>query len=68
MISIFLKKNICKFIIITEKDNIIKIEYNGNGFLLNMVRILSGTLIKVAKGEIQPIKIKELLESKNRSG
>ena len=56
------------YINITEKDNIIKIEYNGNGFLLNMVRILSGTLIKVAKGEIQPIKIKELLESKNRSG
>ena len=55
------------YINITEKDNIIKIEYNGNGFLLNMVRILSGTLIKVAKGEIQPIKIKELLESKNRS-
>ena len=55
------------YINITEKDNIIKIEYNGNGFLLNMVRILSGTLIKVAKGEIEPIKVKELLEEKNRS-
>ena len=47
----------------TESNNIIKIEYNGNGFLLNMVRILSGTLIKVAKGEIEPIKVKELLKS-----
>ena len=55
------------YINITEKDNIIKIEYNGNGFLLNMVRILSGTLIKVAKGEIEPIKVKELLEEKSRS-
>lgn len=54
------------YINITEEDNIIKIEYNGNGFLLNMVRILSGTLIKVAKEEIEPIKIKEILEAKNR--
>ena len=55
------------YINITEEDNIIKIEYNGNGFLLNMVRILSGTLIKVAKGEIEPIKVKELLEERSRS-
>ena len=55
------------YIDITESNNIIKIEYNGNGFLLNMVRILSGTLIKVAKGEIEPIKVKELLGDKNRS-
>ena len=55
------------YINITEEDNIIKIEYNGNGFLLNMVRILSGTLIKVAKGEIEPIKVKELLKEKSRS-
>ena len=54
------------YINITEEDNIIKIEYNGNGFLLNMVRILSGTLIKVAKGEIEPLKVKELLEEKNK--
>ena len=50
-----------------EDNNIIKIEYNGNGFLLNMVRILSGTLIKVAKGEIDIIDIKNLLEAKSRS-
>ena len=32
-----------------------------------MVRILSGTLIKVAKGEIEPIEVKSLLEAKSRS-
>ena len=49
------------------KDNIIKIEYNGNGFLINMVRILSGTLINVGKGQIEPEDIKKMLQSKQRS-
>ena len=55
------------YINITEKDNIIKIEYNGNGFLINMVRILSGTLINVGKGQIEPEDIKKMLQSKQRS-
>lgn len=55
------------YINITEKDNIIKIEYNGNGFLINMVRILSGTLINVGKGKIEPEDIKKMLQSKQRS-
>ena len=55
------------YINITEKDNIIKIEYNGNGFLINMVRILSGTLINVGKGQIKPEDIKKMLQSKQRS-
>ena len=55
------------YINITEKDNIITIEYNGNGFLINMVRILSGTLISIAKGEIEPKDVKKMLESKQRS-
>ena len=32
-----------------------------------MVRILTGTLIKVAKGELTPEEIKKLLEEKNRN-
>lgn len=55
------------YINITEKDNIIKIEYNGNGFLINMLRILSGTLINVGKGQIEPEDIKKMLQSKQRS-
>ena len=51
----------------SKKSTVRTINYNGNGFLLNMVRILSGTLIKVAKGEIEPIKVKGLLEEKSRS-
>lgn len=52
---------------ITEKDNIIKIEFNGNGFLLNMVRIITGTLIEVGKGNIKVEEVEEILNAKTRS-
>ena len=55
------------YINITEKDNIIKIEYNGNGFLLNMVRILTGTLVKVGMGEIEPSDVLVILNAKKRA-
>lgn len=51
---------------ITKKTNCIKIEICGNGFLYNMVRIIVGTLYDVGIGKIQPEKIKEILEKKNR--
>jgi tRNA pseudouridine38-40 synthase len=34
-------------ITITEQQGIIRICYHGNGFLYNMIRILSGTLIDI---------------------
>ncbi len=34
-----------------ENDETIKIKYTGNGFLYNMVRILTGTLIEVGEGK-----------------
>lgn len=52
---------------ITEKNNIIKIRFNGNGFLLNMVRILSGTLIDVGLGKLSASDVEAILESKTRS-
>ena len=42
------------------------IDYRGNGFLQNMVRILTGTLIEVGNGKRRPEEVKEILESKNR--
>lgn len=39
----------------------------GNGFLYNMVRIIVGTLIDVGCGKIEPIKVLEILNSKNRT-
>lgn len=45
----------------------IRITYRGNGFLQNMVRILTGTLVEVGLGQRQPEEMTEILESKVRS-
>lgn len=39
----------------------------GNGFLYNMVRIIAGTLIEVGRGSMEPEKIREILEAKDRA-
>lgn len=48
-----------------EKDEII-ITVTGTGFLYNMVRIIAGTLIDVGRGHIEPEKVKEMLEARDR--
>ena len=48
-------------------DEKIIIELTGNGFLYNMVRIISGTLVDVGIGKIQPKDIIKIIESKNRT-
>lgn len=55
------------YINITEADGLIKIEINGNGFLLNMVRIISGTLIEVGKGSLNAEDVRRILNEKKRS-
>lgn len=51
---------------IRREGNEIIITYKGNGFLYNMVRILTGTLIEVGLGIKNPEDIPEILEAKNR--
>lgn len=48
-----------------DKERII-IELTGNGFLYNMVRIISGTLLDVGLGKILPEEILNIIEEKNR--
>lgn len=48
-----------------EREIIIRV--TGNGFLYNMVRIIAGTLIEVGKGNIEPERMKEILEKKDRT-
>ena len=55
-----------KNIEIENNDGLVKIKVSGNGFLLNMVRIIVGTLIEVGLNQRKPEDIKEILESKNR--
>ena len=39
---------------------------SADGFLYNMVRIMVGTLLRVAQGKFQPEDIPHILEAKNR--
>ncbi len=47
-------------------DGIFAFEVTGNGFLYNMVRILFGTLLKVAYKKAKPEEIKSIIEAKDR--
>lgn len=51
---------------INEKDGLVEIEVNGNGFLWNMVRVIVGTLLEVGKGNLKPTDIKKILDEKKR--
>lgn len=55
------------YINILEKDNILEVEINGNGFLWNMVRIIMGTLIEAGKGKLTYEEVEGILESKKRA-
>lgn len=55
------------FIEIEEKNNLIKIRINGNGFLYNMVRIIVGTLFSIGTGELEESVIHEIFEEKIRA-
>lgn len=52
---------------IRKEGERIELIYTGNGFLYNMVRILTGTLIEVGRGERSPETIPQILESKDRT-
>ncbi len=58
-------RKIYKAEVIQNQDRIY-IELTGSGFLYNMVRIISGTLVDVGIGKIKPNEIKEIIESKQR--
>lgn len=53
-------------ILIEEKEGIVSIRYTGNGFLYNMVRILTGTLIEVGRGMRKPEELRDIIEAEDR--
>ena len=55
-------RTIYKAEVIDAGNERIYIELTGNGFLYNMVRIISGTLVDVGLGKIEPKEIKEIIE------
>ena len=53
-------------ILIEELKDEIRISYTGDGFLQNMIRIMTGTLIEVGNGTKTPEEISIILDSKVR--
>lgn len=49
-----------------DKGEEIEIRYTGDGFLQNMIRILTGMLIEVGRGDRTPQSMEQILEAKNR--
>lgn len=44
-----------------------ELSVNGDGFLYNMVRIITGTLVMVGEGKISPAEIKKITAAEDRS-
>lgn len=57
---------ILKAINFEVNDNLIKLEFIGNGFLHNMVRIIVAMLLEVAREKLTIADLQRILESKNR--
>ena len=52
---------------VVEKVNHIEIQVAGDGFLYNMVRIITGTLVEAGLGNRTPESVKEVIDSKDRT-
>jgi len=48
------------------EDNFLTLRFVGNGFLYNMVRILTGTLLEVGSGKQRPEEMADILVKKDR--
>ena len=51
---------------IIQADGKIRISFTGNGFLQNMVRIMTGTLIEVGLGKRDPESMGEIISARSR--
>ena len=59
-------RTIYKADVIQMPNDRIYIELTGNGFLYNMVRIITGTLVEVGVGKIEPKEIESIIKSGKR--
>lgn len=58
-------RTIYKAQILKEQDRVV-IMLTGSGFLYNMVRIISGTLVEIGLGNMKPEEMLTILEAKDR--
>lgn len=52
---------------ILQEGSQIVVRITGNGFLYNMVRIMTGTLVQVGRGQLEPSDIAKMLAAKDRT-
>ena len=52
---------------IEKIGNEIRLTFTGDGFLQNMIRIITGTLIEVGSKQKEPIEVQQILEKRNRA-
>ena len=52
---------------VTDENDWVSVDVEGNSFLYNMVRNIVGTLVEVGVGRWNPEKIKEILEARDRT-
>jgi tRNA pseudouridine38-40 synthase len=52
---------------VTDENDWVSVDVEGNSFLYNMVRNIVGTLVEVGVGRWKPEKIKEILEARDRT-
>jgi tRNA pseudouridine38-40 synthase len=53
-------------ITIKRSKGYVYLTFHGTGFLQNMVRIMTGTLLEVGLGRMEPEQVKEILEAQDR--
>ena len=51
---------------VVRDGDVVKFAVRGNGFLYNMVRIMTGTLLAVGEGKIYPEEIPQITDSLDR--
>ena len=52
---------------VSKKGNLIFFNIKGNAFMLNMVRIITGTLINIGMGKMNISQFKEIIKLKKRT-
>ena len=52
---------------VTRSGELLELKVSADGFLYNMVRAITGTVLYAAEGKIRPSEIPEILESRDRS-
>jgi hypothetical protein len=70
LLRIYLDRNLHRRITLSEltrEGDVILYRVRANGFLYNMVRILTGTLLAVGEGKLTPADIPRITEARDRS-